>query len=77
MLKSLVEGGCDTGTPQALHLASSYIHAIQERQGQKVACLEEIALRMEFINIKQFEEVIEKLPNSPYRNYLISILEIY
>jgi glucose-1-phosphate thymidylyltransferase len=67
----------DTGTPQALHLASSYIQAIQERQGQKVACLEEVALRMKFIDTKQFEGLIEKIPSCTYREYLVSVLDNY
>lgn len=60
----------DTGTPRSLLEASSYIGAIEERQGLKVACLEEVAYRMGFIDSKKLNEVIEKLPKSIYRNYL-------
>ncbi|MFZ4712599.1 MAG: glucose-1-phosphate thymidylyltransferase RfbA [Bacteriovoracaceae bacterium] len=60
----------DTGTPKSLLEASSYIGAIEERQGQKVACLEEISLRMGFIDAKGFEKVMNSIPNSSYKNYL-------
>lgn len=63
----------DTGTPQALLEASAYVGAIEQRQGLKVACLEEIALRMNFITYPEFLHVIEKLPKSPYREYLTQI----
>lgn len=63
----------DTGTPKSFLEASSYIGAIEERQGLKVACLEEIALRMNFINRDQFEQSIKLIPNCNYRNYLIEI----
>lgn len=63
----------DTGTPKSFMEASSYIAAIEERQGLKVACLEEIALRMGFISKEKFDESIKSLPNCAYRNYLIDI----
>jgi len=64
----------DTGTPQSLLEASSFIGAIEQRQGLKVACLEEIALRMNFLTISEFSKVIEETPNSSYRNYLEHVL---
>ena len=64
----------DMGTPKSLLEAGSYISAIYERQGLKVACLEEIALRMKFINEAQYKNLVEKTPNSPYREYLQQIL---
>ncbi len=67
----------DTGTPQSLLEASSYIAALEQRQGFKVACLEEIALRMNFINTQQLSAVIEETPNSPYKDYLKVILKEY
>lgn len=60
----------DTGTPKSLLEASAYIAAIEERQGLKVACLEEIAMRMKFISKEKFHAVIEALPNCPYKKYL-------
>lgn len=65
----------DTGTPKSLLEASSYIGAIEERQGQKVACLEEVAYRMGFIDLNGLHKTIESLPKSPYRNYLEKFLK--
>jgi len=66
----------DTGTPRSLLDASAFIGSIEERQGLKVACLEEIALRMGFIDRVGFEKVIKQLPsNSSYRFYLEKILK--
>jgi glucose-1-phosphate thymidylyltransferase len=67
----------DTGTPKSLLEASSYIGAIEERQGLKVACLEEIALRMGFIDAQGFQKVMNALPNSSYRNYLQKVYGEY
>jgi len=60
----------DTGTPEALLQASNFFGVIEERQGLKVACLEEIAYRMKFINDAEFDAIINKLPKSLYRSYL-------
>lgn len=60
----------DMGTPKSLLEASSYIAAIEERQGLKVACLEEVALRMNFITLQEFENLVEEYPTSPYQDYL-------
>lgn len=65
----------DTGTPKSLLEASAYISAIEERQGLKVACLEEIALRMGFISKDKYSQELEKLPNSGYKTYLKEILK--
>ena len=59
----------DTGTIDSINNASNYIRAIEERQGLKIACLEEIAYSNNFISKSQFEELIKKLPND-YANYL-------
>lgn len=67
----------DTGTPQSLLEANAYIAALEQRQGLKVACLEEVALRMNFINIDGFKHCIESLPNCSYRDYLSLILKEY
>jgi len=63
----------DTGTPQALLDASTFIGAIEKRQGLKVACLEEVAYMMKYIDQDQLGDVIKALPNSDYRSYLESI----
>jgi len=67
----------DTGTPQSLLEASSYIAALEQRQGFKVACLEEIGLRMGFVDTDHFRKVINDTPNSPYQDYLKIILKEY
>ena len=64
----------DTGTPEALLQASNFFGVIEDRQGLKVACIEEIALYKEFINKQQFEELVYTIPNSLYREYLDKIL---
>jgi len=64
----------DTGTPEALLQASNFFGVIEDRQGLKVACIEEIALYKEFINKQQFAKVVNTIPNSLYREYLDNIL---
>ena len=64
----------DTGTPEALLQASNFFGVIEDRQGLKVACIEEIALYKEFINKQHFEELVNTIPDSLYREYLDKIL---
>ncbi|MDP3147855.1 MAG: glucose-1-phosphate thymidylyltransferase RfbA [Ignavibacteria bacterium] len=64
----------DTGTPEALLQASNFFGTIEDRQGLKVACIEEIAYYMNFISKKQFQSVIERMPKCQYRSYLENIL---
>ena len=63
----------DTGTIDAINRASDYVRAIEERQGLKIACIEEIAFYNKFINKKQLKELIKKLPNE-YASYLNNIM---
>ncbi|MBC7428309.1 MAG: glucose-1-phosphate thymidylyltransferase, partial [Bacteriovorax sp.] len=65
----------DTGTPRSLLEASAYIGAIEERQGLKVACLEEVAFRMGFIDADGLKKCIETLPKSFYRAYVERFLK--
>lgn len=60
----------DTGTHKSLLEASIFIETIESRQGLKIACLEEIALRRGFIDCGQMARVITETPNSSYRDYL-------
>ena len=60
----------DTGTQTSLLEASNYIATIEHRQGLKIACLEEIAFRMGFIDQAQLDATVEKLPKGEYRDYL-------
>jgi glucose-1-phosphate thymidylyltransferase len=60
----------DTGTHESLLDAGEYIAAIEKRQGLKIACLEEIAYHMGFIDREQLGRIIGTLPDTPYRKYL-------
>lgn len=64
----------DTGTHEGLHQASCYVEVIESRQGLKIACIEEIAYRMHYINMAQFSALIESYPRSLYRDYLEDII---
>jgi len=64
----------DTGTPEALLQASNFFGVIEDRQGLKVACIEEIALHRGFINSDQFKDMVDKIPRSLYRDYLAGLL---
>lgn len=63
----------DTGTHQSLLEASHFIGTLEARQGLKIACLEEVALRMGFIDCCKMAEVIEQTPKSSYREYLVRV----
>ena len=60
----------DTGTQTSLLEAGNYIATIEHRQGLKVACLEEVALRMKFITQSNLAKIIDQLPSGDYREYL-------
>src|SRR5262245_25924787 len=60
----------DTGTQASLLEAANYIATIEHRQGLKVACLEEVALRAGFIDHPQMGRLIDRLPNGEYKDYL-------
>jgi glucose-1-phosphate thymidylyltransferase len=64
----------DTGTPEALLAASNFFGVIEDRQGLKVACIEEIAYLRGFIDRKQFEKLVGEIPKSLYREYLEKVL---
>ncbi|MEL6348440.1 MAG: glucose-1-phosphate thymidylyltransferase RfbA [Myxococcota bacterium] len=64
----------DTGTCESLLRAASFIEAVQTRQGFKIACLEEIAFRRGFIDLKQLAALAAKMPNT-YGAYLRLLLE--
>ena len=60
----------DTGTQNSLLEAANYIATIEQRQGLKVACLEEVALRMGFITQSDLAKIIDGLAKNEYREYL-------
>ena len=65
----------DTGTPESLIQAANFVETVESRQGLKIACPEEIAWRMNFINDSQLESLANGYPNS-YGSYLKDILKI-
>jgi len=64
----------DTGTHESLMQASNFIEVIEKRQGLKVACLEEIAYRMAYIDAKQLEILAQPLIKNGYGQYLMDVL---
>ena len=65
----------DTGTPDSLADATAFVKAIQDRQGLKIACIEEISWRMGFIDRTRFASLAASLGQSSYGEYLARLLE--
>ena len=65
----------DTGTPQSLLEAAEYVRAIEQRQGQRIACLEEIAYQAGWIDAEQIRQLSAKLVKSAYGQYVMNLLE--
>ncbi|MDM7954030.1 MAG: glucose-1-phosphate thymidylyltransferase RfbA [Cyanobium sp. CZS 25K] len=65
----------DTGTPDSLHEAASYIRTLEHRQGLKVGCPEEVAWRMGWINSEQLERLAQPLRKSGYGSYLLDLIQ--
>lgn len=63
----------DAGTSSSLQEASAYIATIERRQGVKIGCPEEAALVRGFLTLEMFEELIARMPNCEYRDYLIEV----
>ncbi len=63
----------DTGTHESLLQASNYIYTIEQRQGLKVSCLEEIAFKMGYINKIQLLKLADELKNNQYGEYLVKL----
>jgi glucose-1-phosphate thymidylyltransferase len=66
----------DTGTPESLLSASSFVQTIEQRQGLKISCPEEVAYRMGFIDAAQLKALAEPLSKSSYGQYLRGLLEL-
>jgi len=64
----------DTGTHESLHQAAGFIEIIEKRQGLKVACPEEIAWRMGFIDAAQLEALAQPMSKNAYGQYLLEVL---
>ncbi len=65
----------DTGTHESLLQASTFIETIEQRQGLKIACLEEIAFHMGYINAAQLEALAYPLRKNNYGRYLLNLLK--
>ena len=65
----------DTGTFVSLMQASQFVQVIEERQGQKIGCIEEVAYRMGYVSRNQLESLAEPLVKSGYGKYLLSLLD--
>lgn len=75
-VEPLGRGFCwlDTGTHDALQRAAAYVQAIQERQGLKISCIEEIAFRLGYINGEQLKALARDMLQNQYGQYLMDIL---
>ena len=65
----------DTGTQEALQQAASYIQAIQDRQGLKVSCIEEIAYNLGYIDRKELANLAAGLAQNEYGQYLLRLID--
>jgi glucose-1-phosphate thymidylyltransferase len=61
----------DSGTHESMLEASNYIHTIEKRKGRKVACIEEIAFVLGYINSEELNSLVNPLKNNQYGKYLI------
>jgi glucose-1-phosphate thymidylyltransferase len=66
----------DTGTHESLIQASTFIKAIENRQGLKVACLEEIAYQMGYIGAEQVWRLAQPMVNNGYGQYLLNLIKM-
>jgi len=64
----------DTGTHESLSEASTFVEVIEQRQGLKIACLEEIAYRKGWIDANQLRQNIRSIANNPYGKYLLKLI---
>ena len=65
----------DSGTHESMLEASNYIHTIEKRTGLKIACIEEIAYRLKYINKNEFNSLISSIGDNQYGNYLKNVLD--
>jgi glucose-1-phosphate thymidylyltransferase len=74
-VEQLGRGYCwfDTGTHESLLAASEFVHAVQTRQGLRIACLEEIALQAGWIDARQVEQRARTMSNNDYGRYLLDL----
>jgi glucose-1-phosphate thymidylyltransferase len=75
-VQPLGRGFCwlDTGTHESLEQASSYVQAVQERQGLKIACIEEIAYELGYITLDQLLHLADDMLKNQYGQYIIEVV---
>ena len=66
----------DTGTPESMIEASNFIAYIESRQGLKISCIEEVAYNKNYINFENLKEIVNNMPDSSYKNYLETFIDI-
>src|SRR5271170_249657 len=64
----------DAGTSSSLHDASAYVQTIEKRAGIKIGCPEEAAFRQNFVSLAQLDELVGKIPNCEYGDYLAEVV---
>jgi glucose-1-phosphate thymidylyltransferase len=64
----------DAGTSSSLHDASAYVQTIEKRAGIKIGCPEESAFRQGFVTLARLDELVGKIPNCEYRDYLAEVV---
>lgn len=67
----------DTGTPEDLISASEFVRVIEDRQGLKIGSPEEVALRQQFINERDFDKIVNQIPPGKYKKYLVGLKTNY
>ena len=67
----------DTGTHASLVEASHFVQILEQRQGLRIACPEEIALRLGYISLDQFHKLAQKSAQSSYGEYLLSVFQSF
>ena len=65
----------DTGTIENLYNAATYVRVIEERQGLKIACIEEISWRKNWISLSELELLASQMPDTSYKKYLLRLVE--
>jgi glucose-1-phosphate thymidylyltransferase len=75
--KSLSRGVAwlDIGTHESLLMSSTFVHAVEQRQGLKIGCIEEVAFQKGYITKSELEVLAEKYPNSSYGTYLRNLIK--
>jgi len=65
----------DAGTPERMIEASEFVRTLEKRQGYRIACLEEIAWRNGWLTTARMVEIVNVLPNTAYKDYLVELIE--